>query len=257
MSKQFDEKVALVTGAGSGIGRATAIAFAGEGAKVVVSDIIVAGGEETVRIIKASGNDAVFVKTDVSKKQEVEALINKTVDTYGRIDFAHNNAGYVGPYKMMTMTDCSEAEYDRIMGVNLKGVWLCMRYEILQMMKQGGGAIVNTASAAGLVGEKFLAVYSGSKHGVVGLTKSAALEYALDKIRINAVCPGLVKTAMVDGLEKNNEGFSEVTTDTNITPLGRIASPEEIATTVVFLCSEKASYITGHAMAVDGGYTAH
>jgi NAD(P)-dependent dehydrogenase (short-subunit alcohol dehydrogenase family) len=244
-AKLLDGKVALVTGAGSGIGRATALTFAREGAKVVVADIIAEGGEETVRMVKAAGGEALFVKTDVSKAAEVEALITKVVQTYGRLDCAFNNAGIEGVF--VSTAECSEENWDRTLAINLKGVWLCMKYEIPQMLKQGGGAIVNTASVAGLVGFAGLPAYVASKHGVAGLTKTAALEYAKAGIRVNAVCPGGISTPMTERLFKAVAALE---------PVGRMGKPEEIAEAVVWLCSDAASFVTGHAMAVDGGMVA-
>ena len=245
-------KIALVTGGGSGIGHAASLALAKEGAKVAVSDIVVAGGEETVRLIKAAGGEAMFIKADVAKAAEVEALIKKVVETYGRLDCACNNAGIEG--EMMTTVECSEENFDRIIAVNLKGVWLCMKHEIPQMLKQGGGAIVNTASVAGLVGFQGLPAYVASKHGVNGLTKTAALEYAKAGIRVNAVCPGVIHTPMLDRLFSSQPGVGE--TITALEPVGRMGKPEEIATAVVWLCSDAASFVTGLPMAVDGGLVA-
>src|SRR5213596_3563703 len=196
MTKQFEGKVALVTGAASGIGRASALAFAREGAKTVVADVLVEGGEETVRIIKEAGGDALFVRTDVSKAAEVETLIQKIVEIYGRLDYAHNNAGIAGADA--PTADCTEENWDHTIAINLKGVWLCMKYEILQMLKQGGRTIVNTASIMGLVGSwSGSGAYKASKHGVVGLTKTAALEYAKVGMRVNAVCPGYIRTPLL------------------------------------------------------------
>src|SRR5438874_5257039 len=198
MTQQFEGKVALVTGAASGIGKASALAFAREGARTVVADVIVEGGEETVRIIKEAGGDALFVRTDVSKAAEVETLIQKIVETYGRLDYAHNNAGIAGADA--PTADCTEENWDQTIAVNLKGVWLCMKYEIPQMLKLGGGAIVNTASTAGLVGLEASPAYCASKGGVVQLTRAAALDYAKAGIRVNAVCPGVIRTPMVERL---------------------------------------------------------
>jgi NAD(P)-dependent dehydrogenase (short-subunit alcohol dehydrogenase family) len=245
-------KIALVTGGGSGIGRATSLALAKEGAKVAVSDIIVAGGEETVRMIKAAGGEATFIKADVAKAAEVEALIKKVVETYGRLDCACNNAGIEG--EMTTTVDCSEENFDRIIAVNLKGVWLCMKHEIPQMLRQGGGAIVNTASVAGLVGFQGLSAYVASKHGVNGLTKTAALEYAKQGIRVNAVCPGVIHTPMLDRLFNSQPGVGE--TIAALEPVGRLGKAEEIAAAVVWLCSDAASFVTGLPLAVDGGLIA-
>jgi NAD(P)-dependent dehydrogenase (short-subunit alcohol dehydrogenase family) len=245
-------KVALVTGASSGIGRATALAFAREGAKVVVADVTVEGGEETVAQVKKAGGEAIFVKTDVSKAVEVEALVAKAVATYGRLDCAHNNAGIAGNAK--TIVDDTEDNWDRILAINLKGVWLCMKYEIAHMLKQGGGAIVNTASGAGLIGVRRGGAYVASKHGVVGLTKTAALEYAKAGIRVNCVCPGPIDTPMLQGIGGSNQVVIERMVAAQ--PGGRLGKPAEIAEAAVWLCSDAASFITGLPMPVDGGYTA-
>ncbi len=248
MAGQFEGKVALVTGAASGIGRASALAFAREDARVVVADLAVDGGEETVRMIESAGGAATFWQTDVSKAADVEKLIEQAMNAYGRLDYAHNNAGVLG--KAAPAADCSEEEWDRQIAVNLKGIWLCMRSEIPQMLKQGGGAIVNTSSAAGLVGMKGLAPYTASKHGVAGLTKSAALDYAKSNVRVNAVCPGFIDTPMVREIE-DAEGLP-----TNVLPaMPRMGKPEEVANAVVWLCSDAASYVTGHLLAVDGAMT--
>jgi NAD(P)-dependent dehydrogenase (short-subunit alcohol dehydrogenase family) len=245
-------KVALVTGASSGIGRATALAFAREGAKVVVADVTVEGGEETVAQVKNAGGEAIFVKTDVSKAVEVEALVAKAVAIYGRLDCAHNNAGIAG--KAKTVVDDTEDNWDRILAINLKGVWLCMKYEIAHMLKHGGGAIVNTASGAGLIGVRRGGAYVASKHGVVGLTKTAALEYAKAGIRVNCVCPGPIDTPMLQGIGGSNQVVIERMVAAQ--PGGRLGQPAEIAEAAVWLCSDAASFVTGLPMPVDGGYTA-
>jgi NAD(P)-dependent dehydrogenase (short-subunit alcohol dehydrogenase family) len=245
-------KVALVTGASSGIGRASALAFGREGAKVVVADIVAEGGEETVSLIKKAGGEALFVRAEVSKAAEVAALINTAVATYGRLDCAHNNAGIEGA--AATTVECTEENWDRIIAINLKGVWLCMKYEIPQMLKQGGGAIVNTASGAGLVGVPRSGGYVASKHGVVGLTKTAALEYAKLGIRVNAVCPGPIDTPMLQRIGSRRPQIVEKIAAAG--PMRRLGKPEEIAEAVVWLCSEAASFVTGQAMPVDGGYMA-
>ena len=250
MKGHLEGKVALVTGGSSGIGRNSALAFAREGAKVVVADVLPEGGDETVRMIKEAGGEGVFVKADVSKETEVEALIAKTIEVYGRLDYAHNNAGIQG--EKGTMTDCTEENWDRVMNINLKGIWLCMKYEIIYMVEHGGGAIVNTSSAVGLVGRPRYPAYVVSKHGVVGLTRVAALAYAKAGIRVNAVCPGPIDTAMGERVRTDYPGAG-IAADV---PLGRRGNPKEVAEVVVWLCSDAASYVTGVAMPVDGGWLA-
>ncbi len=248
MAGQFEGKVALVTGASSGIGRASALAFAGRGAKVVIGDVAVKRGEETVDMVKEIGGDALWVKTDVSQAVEVEAMVNKAVETYGRLDFAFNNAGIL---RGGLIHEYTEENWNRVIDVNLKGIWLCLKYEIPQMLKQGGGAIVNTSSSGGLVGLTSDPVYSASKHGVVGLTKSAALQYAKEGIRINALCPGpTLSPPMQMLIERQPEMEPELISKE---PMGRWGDPKEIAEAAVWLCSDAASFVTGHAMSVDGG----
>lgn len=254
MAEQFDGKVALVTGGASGIGRATSFAFAREGARVVVSDVDSDGGNHTVERIRDLGGEAAFVRADVSQPEDVAELIRATVQTYGRLHFAYNNAGIEGP--LTPLHDYPDDAFDRVIAINLKGVWLCLKHEIKQLLAQGGGgAIVNTASVAGLRGAAIISAYSASKHGVVGLTKSAAQLYAGAGIRVNAVCPGVIDTPMVDRADTaTGGGFSANSVPRQ--PLGRKGRPEEIAATVVWLCSDAASFVTGAAMPVDGGMTA-
>ena len=242
-------KVALVTGGGSGIGRQACLVFAREGARVVVCDVAVEGGEETVGQIEQAGGRATFIRADVAQAAEVEALVAKTVETYGRLDCAYNNAGIAG--RTARVADDSEQNWERILAINLKGVWLCLKYEIAHMLTQGGGAIVNTASDAGLIGLRRAGAYVASKHGVVGLTRTAALEYAKANIRVNAVCPGPIDTPML-------REASERVIDAMATaqPNGRLGQPREIAEAAVWLCSDAASFVTGHPMPVDGGYLA-
>ena len=241
---------------GSGIGRAAALTFAREGALVSVADIDVAGGEETAQMVEDAGSQALFVQTDVSKADQVEVMVARTVEKWGRLDCGFNNAGDLNAHRgaLTPITDYPEANWDRIMAVNLKGVWLCMKYEIPQMLAQGGGSIVNNSSVAGLVGVENWAGYVASKHGVVGLTKTAALENARQGIRVNAVCPGFTRTPNIT-LFKLPEAERKARIDA-FEPIGRVAEPEEIAEAVVWLCSDAASFVTGHAMAVDGGWTA-
>ncbi len=252
MPGQFEGKVALVTGASSGIGRATALAFASAGANVVVADRAVAGGEETASMIQDAGGDAIFVRTNITQAAEVQGLIAQVVETYGRLDCAHNNAGVAGA--RANTADYPEDMWQRVLNVNLTGVWLCMKYEIPHMLRQGGGAIVNTASVAGLVGIAGNAAYNASKHGVVGLTKTAALEYALSGIRINAVCPGVIGTEFIQQAMRQSPELEQQYLA--VEPIGRLGKPEEIAETVLWLCSDAASFVTGHALAVDGGWVA-
>ena len=252
--QRFSGKVALVTGGASGIGRACAQLFASEGASVVVSDVALEGGHETVRLIEEDGGEAFFVEADVSKAAQVEALVGGTVEAYGHLDYAFNNAGIEG--RMATNTaDYLEEDWDRVIAVNLKGVWLCMKHEIAHMLRQGGGSIVNNSSVEGLVGLQGTSAYAASKHGVVGLTKTAALEYAQSGIRANAVCPGLIRTPMVERYT-GGDAETEAQWAAIFEPVGRMGSSEEVAEAVVWLCSEAASFVTGHAMAVDGGFLA-
>jgi len=254
LGKPFEGKVALVTGGSTGIGQSTALTFAREGSKVVVvNSRNVERGQETVSLIKNAGGEAIHIKADISKAGEVEAIVNKTIETYGRMDFAFNNAG-VGD-KLALTADLTEEEWDHTINVNLKGVWLCMKYEIKQMLKQGAGAIVNMSSIIGLVGLKGSPAYTASKGGVIQLTRTAALEYAQSGIRVNAVCPSFVATPLNKSLLANTPEL-EKTIKTVLHPVGRLGEPEEIAEAVVWLCSDRASFITGHAMAVDGGYLA-
>lgn len=256
MAGRLDKKIALITGAASGIGRASALAFAREGAKVIVSDVDIEGGEGTVQMIQAAGGTAIFVKADVSKAAEVEMLVKRGVEVYGRLDCALNNAGIQGEIKQTA--ECSEENWHRIIAINLTGVWLCMKHEIPYMLKQGGGAIVNTASNFGLVGSIGMPAYAASKHGVLGLTKTAALEYAKSGIRVNAVCPGPTQTPLVDRILNEQPQLANQIVEAIKArePLGRMGQPQEIAEAVVWLCSEAASFVTGAAMAVDGGFVA-
>jgi NAD(P)-dependent dehydrogenase (short-subunit alcohol dehydrogenase family) len=248
----LEGKVALVTGGTSGIGRETAVLFAKAGAKVVVAGRREPEGKETVELIRAAGGDGLFLKADVSKASEVEALIQKTVEKFGRLDAAFNNAGIEGVW--VPLIKQSEEDWDRTIDVNLKGVWLCLKYEILQMLKQGGGgAIVNMASIGGLVGFSGAAAYSASKHGVMGLTRAAALENARSKIRINAVCPGAVETALADRVFGAPSVHKYVV---SIHPIGRFGKPAEIAEAVVWMCSDRASFMTGQSLVLDGGFLA-
>ena len=254
MAGLLEGKIALVTGAASGIGRATSLVMAREGARVVVSDINAEGAEATLSAIKDLGGQGTFIHADVSKAEDVQALVAGVVETYGRLDCAYNNAGIEG-FMEGRLHEYPEDIWDRLIDINLKGVWLCLKYEIPRMLEQGGGAIVNTASAAGLVGSRRLSAYVASKHAVVGLTKAAALEYARDGIRVNAVCPGIIDTPMVQRLIAGREADDEGPIS-SLQPVGRLGAPEEIAESVAWLCSDAASLVTGTAMAVDGGFTA-
>jgi NAD(P)-dependent dehydrogenase (short-subunit alcohol dehydrogenase family) len=253
LNRRLDGKVALVTGGGSGIGRASAVALAREGAKVAIADISVEGGEETVNLIQQANGEAIFIKTDVSSAKEVKALITKVVEVYGSLNCALNNAGIEG--NRTTTAACTEENWQRVIDINLKGVWLCMKYEIPYMRERGGGSIINMASVAGLTGGlPRLSAYTTSKHGVVGLTKAAAVEYARVGIRVNAVCPGFIETSM---LKRDIESVTQLDNwIETIVPAGRLGTPEEVAEAVIWLASDAASFVTGHSLVVDGGFTA-
>ncbi|MGA9768859.1 MAG: SDR family oxidoreductase [Blastocatellia bacterium] len=252
MTKQFEGKVALVTGASSGIGQAAALAFAREGAKVVVAARRVQQGEETVDMIKRNGGEAVFVKADIASAAEVESLMRATMEVYGRLDCALNNAGTSG--QLMPAVDVSEQEWDFVINTNLKGAWLCLKHEIALMVKQGSGSIVNMSSVLGLGGTQIGAsAYVASKHALVGLTKATAVEYARQGVRVNAVCPGFIETALIEVATTSPEAKDQLIA---LHPIGRLGNPEEVAEAVVWLCSDAASFVTGHSMVVDGGYIA-
>ncbi|MEG4326005.1 SDR family oxidoreductase [Microcoleus sp. herbarium5] len=272
----LQDKVALVTGGTSGIGRETAIAYAQQQAKVVVVGRRIDEGEETVRLIQDAGGEAIFVQADITKEADVKAMVDKTVDVFGRLDIAFNNAGMGG--ENPSLIEQTEAEYDRTMNVNVKGVWLSMKYEIAQMLKQGSGSIVNMASAVGVVALPNILLYTASKHAVVGLTKAAALQYAKAGIRINAVAPGSIQTDMFEaatlqyakaGIRINvvapgaiqTDMFEAVTDEakaylTGLHPIGRIGTPLEVANAVLYLSSDLASFTTGATLLVDGGFVA-
>jgi NAD(P)-dependent dehydrogenase (short-subunit alcohol dehydrogenase family) len=253
MYQRLANKVAVVTGASSGIGRATSIAFARAGARVVLASRNEESTLQTLRLVEEYGGEGIFVKTDVSIAKEVENLVQKTLATYGQLDYAFNNAGVSGtPGPLLHVT---EEEFQQIMDVNLKGVWLCMKYQIPAMLANGGGSIVNMSSVAGLIGSAGTAAYTASKHGVVGLTKAAALEYARAKVRINVVCPSVIdNTVMIEHAKVAHPDVYNYLLATH--PVGRIGQPEEIANAVVWLCSDEASFITGVAFPIDGGTVA-
>lgn len=244
--------VALITGASSGIGRATALAFAREGASVGVVDVLPEGANETVKMIEEAGGRALFIKCDVSQDDQVRAAVGKTIETFGRLDYAFNNAGIEG--SVGSTADCTDENWNRVIDINLKGVWLCMKYQIPPMLKQGGGAIVNCSSVAGLTGFEGIPAYVASKHGVVGLTRAAALEYAKSDIRVNVVCPGVIQTPMVERFTHGEARIQKELAEGE--PVGRVGRPEEVAEAVLWLCSDAASFVTGHPMAVDGGWMA-
>jgi NAD(P)-dependent dehydrogenase (short-subunit alcohol dehydrogenase family) len=252
MSTELENKVALVTGGTTGIGRDTAVVFAKAGAKVVVSGRRETEGKETSNLIRAAGGDGLFVKSDVSKSSDVQSLVQKTVEKFGRLDIAFNNAGIEG--KWIPLIEQSLEDWDAVIDINLKGTWLCLKYEIQQMLKQGGGgSIVNMSSVAGLMGAAGAGVYCASKHGVIGLTRTAALENAAHGIRVNAVCPAVIETAMADRAFADPEANKRVLA---LHPIGRFGKPIEVAEAVLWLCSGKSSFMTGHYIVLDGGMLA-
>ena len=249
---QLDGKIALITGGGSGIGRETAVLFAKHGAKVAIADINPVGGQETVEMIAKQGGEAFFVQVDVSQASQVEHMVNAVVGRYGRLDIAFNNAGIEGT--PVRTADVSEADFDHIMAVNVKGVWLCMKYELQQMLLQGGGTIINAASVAGLIGAHSMPAYAASKHAVVGLTRTAAVEYARKGIRVNAVCPAVIRTAMVERAIEQLPQLEQGALMNN--PSRRLGETHEVAEAVLWLASDASSFTNGAALTVDGGLTA-
>ena len=243
------DKVALVTGAASGIGRATALAFAQARAKVVAADVNSEGGTETVRLIRDNGGDAIYAQADVSEAGDVAHLVGQALSAYGRIDLAHNNAGIDPPNA--SFTEINEGDWDRVIDINLKGVWLCMKHQIPAMLEQGGGSIVNTASTVGILAQPDMAAYVASKHGVIGLTRAAAVEYVGANIRVNAVCPAVVATPMFDRFTKGDAALAATLAEA--LPMKRLLEPHEVAAAVLWLSSENASYLNGHALVLDGG----
>ncbi|MCC6606189.1 MAG: SDR family oxidoreductase [Anaerolineae bacterium] len=249
---QLNGKIALITGGGSGIGRETAVLFAQHGASLAIADLNPQGGQATVQMIREAGGTAVFIQTDVAQAAQVEAMIHAVVAAYGRLDIAFNNAGIEGaPVRTI---DVTEAEFDQIMAVNAKGVWLCLKYEIQQMLRQGGGTIINTASVAGLMGAHSMPAYAASKHAVVGLTRTAAVEYARKGIRVNAVCPAIIRTAMVERAIAQLPQLEHGAIQNN--PSRRLGTPQEVAQAVLWLASDASSFTTGATLTVDGGLTA-
>lgn len=250
MNLNFEEKVALIAGGSSGIGQATAVAFAQEGAKVVVASRRIKEGQETVEMVHAVGGDASFIQTDVSVTSDVIAMVEHCVTTYGGVDFAFNNAGIEGTFADRT-PDYDEALWDQVININLKGVWLCMKYQIPKMLDRGTGAIVNMSSVAGLRGGSSNIAYHASKHGVIGATKTAAKEYATQNIRVNAVCPAVIRTPMADrAFGATDEAYQA---SGSWHPMGRVGTPDEVASAVLWLCSDGAGFVTGHALPIDGG----
>jgi NAD(P)-dependent dehydrogenase (short-subunit alcohol dehydrogenase family) len=253
MEINLADKVAIITGGSSGIGFSTALAFTGARCKVVIADILERESEETVRTIHEAGGEALFVQTDVSQSSQVERMVMTTLERFGRLDFAFNNAGIGGP--ALPTAEYTEPMWRKVLDVNLNGVWLCMKHEIPALLKSGGGAIVNMASILGQVGFANAPAYVTSKHGVIGLTKAAAIEYASQNIRVNAVCPGFIETPLIEeaGIRRGTEVYEHIR---NMHAMKRLGSPDEVAGVVLFLCSEAAAFITGEAILIDGGYVA-